>query len=138
MAPTLTLARVRRRTTATTDTKRGDSGWSADHDAYLAVEGAEPMPVPYYRSGGTFRPETLELGYGLDDGDSWTATNVRVSGSVLRANGTPGARSVSETFYGSELRPGGTSRKAVPEWVTEAVDTYRPTWRPAPPIEETP
>lgn len=81
-----------------------------------AVHEAEARPVPYSRSDGTYRPAWIQVVYRWNSGDTDQAADVRLSGNLMRKDGTEGRHKREDLW----------SRNDWPVWVAEFVALHRP------------
>lgn len=122
---------------AHTDVAKATTDLDGDAKVRGTVAGVDPLPVPYWRAGNTFAPEGWSLSYG-DTVDGWWCVQARVEGRILKADGTPGARTAYVTFHGDHRTGQLSERDKPPQWLQAIAAEHLPTWTARNPEEDTP
>lgn len=82
------------------------------------VTGADPIPNRYYRDKPAWLPDRVEVSYDRADRGDWRMQRVTVRGHPLKADGSPGRRDVSRSWWDVE--------DEIPVWVAEFVTVNTP------------
>lgn len=80
------------------------------------VHDAEARPVPYSRTGETYRPRWIQVVYRWDSGDTDQEARVQLDGNLVRKDGTEGRRKHEDLW----------TRNDWPAWVAGFVALHRP------------
>jgi hypothetical protein len=96
-----------------------DVRFLTQHAAYVDLaENSERLKAEYKQ--GEFRPQQITLSWTRGGkGEPWHLTKARVSGSMLKKDGTPGQNTGDRDFsrtYGTTIEK--------PTWLTQIIDRY--------------
>lgn len=102
-------------------------GTSATASAHFEVSGEEPVVLEdYTHAGKKILPEQVYVRWELGDGGVWQLEKVRVSGPVLKADGTTGKTVSTRHAFRSGYQRTGVWTTDAPAWLRNAVNAQTP------------